>query len=114
MTWTLARVLTGFGMEGECEIPVFGDQIAPDDDDTINKNTLSMREAANYINALEEAMTRTIGAWVVSREFEPDDNIPRRNLSRRIDEMADILSMDAWVQVTDTDIQRSTQNGTKS
>lgn len=107
MTWTTSRIVEGYGSDGVGEIEVYGTVISPGKDDP-STNSLDIKEAAQYINLLEAAMIRVIEAHIeVCGQLWPDEDLDNK-FDASIDNMAEIISTDAWT------LLRATSQGDNS
>ncbi len=97
--WLTGMNMQGYTMEGDTEIEVYGVEVVPGEGDPVRINPLDIREAADYINILEEAMNKTVTTWVKNAGnvvYDPKDD---KAFNDSLLAMADILVTDALVLV---------------
>ena len=109
MTWSASRIIEGYGGDGG-EIEVYGTVISPAPDDEFRRNSLDIKEAAEYINLLENAMDNVIEQ---AFEYLSGDSEAYPRVFDRINDMAAILNADAWTLLRARQ-QKETDNGTPS
>lgn len=96
--WITALVHQGYTMEEGAEVEVYGNEVSPGPD-SHHKNTLDVREAADYINILESAMEKvcTTKRRIQENLFWDEDAEDAHD--RAIEYMDEILGTDALTLV---------------
>lgn len=69
MTWKKGNYIGGYAMNDGAEYPVYEPGISPGDDDTVNRTSLSLEEAAEYINILENAGRFVLASYMKQVHF---------------------------------------------
>jgi len=113
MTWQVSTIVEGYSSDGIGEIEVHGTVISPGKDDP-SIHSLDIKEAASYINYLEEIMSRVLEAHIqVCGNVFPNDEDDEK-FESAIQDMAEALSSDAWTLLRAHQDKETNSNGATS
>jgi hypothetical protein len=92
--WITALVHQGYTMEEGAEVEVYGNEVSPGPD-SHHKNTLDVREAADYINILTGVMREVLDTKRRVQEALFWDEDAENAHDRALGKMAEFLDEDA-------------------